>query len=61
MSVKLSIKSVYSQQACFDMRYLYLCLDIRNILYDYQVSYAATNNYKNAKDPNYGILTIFYA
>jgi hypothetical protein len=26
-----------------------------------KVSYAATINYKNAKDSNYGILTIFYA
>jgi hypothetical protein len=34
MSVTLFSKSVYSQQACFDMRYLYQCLDIRNILYE---------------------------
>ncbi len=31
--VKLSFKSVYSQQACFNMSSLYLCLDIRNTLY----------------------------
>jgi hypothetical protein len=34
MSVTLFSKSVYSQQACFDMSYLYQCLDIRNILYE---------------------------
>ncbi len=27
-------KSVYSQQECFHMSYLYQCLDIRNILYE---------------------------
>jgi hypothetical protein len=41
------------------MSYLYLCLDIRNILYEFEDSYAATNNSETAKDTYYWILTIF--